>query len=331
MADNTPAPTPDRLSCKPLRCPQARTPQPPRVAKWVVPLLAVAALAGTGVAISVSQANSADDAYAYLPASLNVNATVRDFKHKGSSGGHDDFETGICNLRVGALNTALDSQGKPTANNLQGKAISKHWKDKSGRQINPALYNASLGDVAGSYASNNSSYCFKSAASFAQWYRDVSGVNVSKNVPLVLNRVAGTNKYVMDSATDEPWKSKSGFFPINGELFGNYSSTGKNFHFTTEVETSFIFEKGKGQIFKFTGDDDVWVFIDGQLVIDLGGIHGKVEQYLELDRLAWLEDGKQYMLKIFHAERHTTESNWRIETTLKLSPAPLPATTALYD
>ncbi len=322
--------TTNRLACKPLRSPQP-VGSGPRAERWVVPVAVMALLAGTGIAVTVSQADSGDDAFAYLPATLSLNATVRDFKAKGSSGGHDDFETGICNLRVGTINDVLDSQGKPTMKDANGKAIKTHWKDKSGRQINPALYNAALGDVAGAYNTNNSSYCFKSAASFAQWYRDVAGVNVSKNIALTLTRVAGTNRYVMDSATDEPWKTKSGFYPINGELFGNYSSTGKNFHFTTEVETSFVFEKGKGQTFKFTGDDDVWVFIDGKLVIDLGGIHGKVEQYLDLDRLAWLEDGKQYMLKVFHAERHTTESNWRIETTLKLSPAPLPATTALYD
>ncbi len=323
-------PTTNRLACQPLRAPTGFTPAK-RVPAWAVAAAALAAIAGTGVAISVSQARNADDPYAYLPATLSLNATVRDFKNKGATGGHDDFETGICNLRVGAVNDTLDSQGKPTMKDANGKAIKTHWKDKSGRQINPALYSSALGDVAGAYATNNSDYCFKSSASFAQWYKDVSGVNVSKNIALTLTRVAGTNKYVMDSATDEPWKTKGGFFPINGELFGNYSSTGKNFHFTTEVETSFVFEKGKGQVFKFTGDDDVWVFIDGKLVIDLGGIHGKVEQYLDLDRLAWLVDGKQYTLKLFHAERHTTESNWRIETTLKLSPAPLPATTALYD
>jgi fibro-slime domain-containing protein len=66
-------------------------------------------------------------------------------------------------------------------------------------------------------------------------------------------------------------------------------------------------------------------------VIDLGGLHSKKEQYLDLDRLSWLEDGGRYRLDIFHAERRTTQSNFRIETTIELRAVELPPTAALYD
>jgi fibro-slime domain-containing protein len=56
-----------------------------------------------------------------------------------------------------------------------------------------------------------------------------------------------------------------------------------------------------------------------------------VSQTIELDRLDWLEDGRSYSLSFFFAERHTTQSNFRIETTLELRTVQLPPTAALYD
>ena len=87
---------------------------------------------------------------------------------------------------------------------------------------------------------------------------------------------------------------------------------------------------GAGQIFKFVGDDDVWVFINDQLVIDLGGVHAARTQYVDLSRLG-LVDGETYALDFFFAERHRAQSNFRIVTNLELESDGPVAITALFD
>lgn len=270
------------------------------------------------------------DPYTALPASFTLAATVRDFRASGEPGGHPDFQRWSGDVRVGLLEPMLDGQGKPVVRSLTGSGIAAPFLNAAGEPINPALYNANLGDVQGQLSTQTEPR-FTSPESFNQWYRDVPGTNASTAVSLTLTRVPGTDRYVFDSAVAEPYRTRGGFFPIDGELYGNFQSTGRNFHFTTELETEFQFRRNEGQVFRFAGDDDVWVFIDNVLVIDLGGVHPPRAQAIDLDRLSWLRDGQNYRLKVFHAERRTSGSNFRIETTLRLRQVDAPPSSALFD
>lgn len=90
-----------------------------------------------------------------------------------------------------------------------------------------------------------------------------------------------------------------------------------NFLFTTEIHTAFAYQGGEQ--FAFRGDDDVFVFINKKLVVDLGGIHGPVEGSVNLDQQAaalGLEVGEVYTLDMFQAERNPGGSNFQISTSL---------------
>jgi len=82
------------------------------------------------------------------------------------------------------------------------------------------------------------------------------------------------------------------FFLLDGELFGNQGRS-HNCHITVEMHTAFTYEAG--QVIEFRGDDDIWVFINDELAIDLGDVLSPVAGRVSLDSLG-LTAGETYAL-----------------------------------
>lgn len=88
-----------------------------------------------------------------------------------------------------------------------------------------------------------------------------------------------------------------------------------NMNFCMESHAKFIYQKG--QKFEFRGDDDVWVFINDKLVIDLGGLHIPASDTVLLDTLRpALQSGKEYNWDFFYCERQPTGSSLKIKTSI---------------
>jgi fibro-slime domain-containing protein len=190
---------------------------------------------------------------------------------------HRDFERLCCGDTRGAVTASIGSDQKP-------------------------VY-ASSGPTNGT---NNGGELMSGPAEFQSWYRNVAGVNAPYIIYFFFVPGAG-GVFTFHS---------SSFFPLDDKGFGNQNRN-HNFHFTTELHTQFKY--AGGETFHFTGDDDVWVYINGKLAIDLGGVHGAEDAEVNLDAKAselGIEKGKIYPLDLFQAERHTSESNFRVETNL---------------
>lgn len=213
-----------------------------------------------------------------------LTAYFHDFIADGLTGGHPDFQHYNEGLATGLVYPTITPGGLPTLQSTYGSL----------GQLTPQI---------------------TSAASFAQWYVD-DPINYPIQQTLTFTEnPAGTYTY-----SRSQYNSTPKFSPLDGEGFNDLIYDGQNWHnfeFTTMLHATFQYDGSGTQTISFTGVDDVWVFINGHLVIDLGGVHSDATGSVTLTAATALSiglvSGNTYNLDFFQAQRFAPDSDFYLQ------------------
>ncbi|MBR2864073.1 fibro-slime domain-containing protein [Candidatus Saccharibacteria bacterium] len=177
---------------------------------------------------------------------------------------------------------------------------------------------------------------------FYRWFHEVNGISKRYDRTVTFKRQGNTNTYVYGG---------NQIFPLDDIRYDNDSVSRRdsnikqhNFSFTAHMSVPIKAEMNGRETFDFSGDDDVWVFLNGVLVLDIGGVHSAVGGNFTINtdgtitssvngaetKLidAHLEKNHVYDLDFFYAERSTSESNTKITITNMNWPISADAQTA---
>lgn len=137
---------------------------------------------------------------------------------------------------------------------------------------------------------------------------------------------------------------ESGFYPLENlgyEQLGLLKNTSftdskhRNGSFTLRGESQFVYNTDSNLYFQFTGDDDVYMYINGVLALDLGGAHGRNWKKIELNSLDKakykLVDGQVATFTFFYMERCSDASTFGIETNMELVQRDIAVEKKAYD
>lgn len=212
--------------------------------------------------------------------------------------------------------TTSNADGAPLLNKTKSATVEPHFNKDF--LLGENSKNAKLGEVYENvkFPFTKKEDLFNDDTGVDYWYFD------SKDTTLYLKQDSGQNsdsKYFLQKSTDNRDRSlnvdalsnpsskiRYGYFPFNETATSGVAST-YNYGFGTKLQMDFtLTDDGKVETSKteggkkvktnikffFSGDDDVWVFIDGKLALDVGGAHGKVSGLLEFGETE-TEDGKK--------------------------------------
>ncbi len=240
--------------------------------------------------------------------SITLPLTIRDFRGYTQTGTGDGFITESIRDRFGEEFTIGHGHPDFEARKDDGKIVKNMVENELGEDGLPVFKQCPE-----RYGTTKNS--------FYMWYRDIPEINKTFYKTLCLTKAnQNTKRYEFNSPS---------FYPLDiNEGFGKTPPYQVNGGFTDEM-CFYILYNGDGRIY-IKGDDDIWVFINGKLAIDLGGCHAaeQSEIYIDSETRINVFNGIEYSYKynqkfdisegqfvevrIFHAERCASGSSFNL-------------------